>query len=157
MRLAWVPLLLVPAIAAGEEAESGYELRLSPEAVEVDVGAAGAVSLTIVLRPGYTIDRDGPLRIRVEVEPAEGFDVPKKRFRRKHAADARAESPRFDLRYKAAAAGDYTVAIDARFWICRRYTCRAARETRRVPVRVTKSPPVPAPPPADDAGPPAPQ
>ncbi len=153
MRLAWVPLLLVPALAAGGEVEPGYELRLSPESVDVEVGGEGAVSLTIAPRPGYTIDRDGPLRIRVEVEPAEGFELRQKRFSRKHAADAQAESPRFDLRYKAAAAGDYTVAIDARFWICRRYTCRAVRETRRVPVRVH----VPAPPPPADAGPPAPQ
>ncbi len=158
MRLAWVlplslVLVLVPVIAAGDEVERGYELRLSPEAVEVEVGVEGAVSLTIVPRPGYSIDRGGPLRIRVQVEPAEGLELPQKRFWRKHAADAQAEAPRFDLQYKAAAAGDFTVAIDARFWICQRYTCRAVRETRRVPVRVR----TPAPPPPDDAGPPAPQ
>ncbi len=153
MRVCWLALLLIPAIAAGEQVEPGYVLRVSPDAVEVEVGSRGAVSLTIVPQSGYSIDRDGPLRIRVEVEPVEGLELPQKRFRRKHAADAQAESPRFDLRYKAATAGDYTVVIDTQFWICRRYTCRAVRETRRVPVRVR----APAPPPSDDAGPPAPQ
>jgi hypothetical protein len=154
VRLVWVfPLLLVPVIAAGDEAdEAGYDLRVSPAEVDVEIGAEGAVSLTIAPAEGYTIDRDGPLRIRVEVQPDKGLEVPQRRFRRKHAADAQAESPRFDLRYRAAAAGDYTVAVEARFWICRKYTCRAARETRRVPVRV-REPAPPPPPPSQDAGP----
>jgi len=155
VRLAWLLLLFVPAIAAGDsdEVEPGYELRVSPESVDVQVGSEGAVSLTIVPKPEYSIDRDGPMRIRVQVVPAQGLDLPQTLFRREDAADAQAQSPRFDVRYKAAVAGDYAVAIDAQFWICRRYTCRAVREKSSVAVRVR----APAPPPADDAGPPAPQ
>jgi hypothetical protein len=159
VRLSWIVVagaLAQVAIGSGDgfadDLPPGYDIKLAPASVEAVTGAEGEVSLTIAPAEGYSIDRDGPLRITVAVEPAEGLDVPRRRYRRDDAADVRAEAPRFDLRYKAVKDGDYVMTIAARFWICRRYTCRSVREKRRVPVRVAPPAPPPAPPP-NDAGP----
>lgn len=144
--------LATAATAAEAEAEAedapGFEIRLVPETVAAEVGSKGAVSLTIAPSPGYRIDRDGPLRIGVSVSPETGLGLPRRRYRRSEAADEQAEAPRFDLRYQADAAGDYQLAVEVRFWLCRRHTCRAIKEQRRVGVVVT----APAAPP--DAAPP---
>ena len=150
MKLVAIALIAVVAgTAAADEREPGFELRLEPGEVSSEPGGQGEVSLTIVPQPGYSIDRDGPLRINASIEPAEGVSLVRRRYRRADAADARAESPRFDLRYRAVTAGTYELRVDVRFWICRRYTCRAAHEQRTVPIRVVEPPP---PTPPSDAG-----
>ena len=150
MRFVTIALIAVVAgTVAAAERETGFELRLEPAEVSTELGGEGAVSLTISPQPGYSIDRDGPLRIRVSVEPAEGVKLMHRRFKRTDAADAQAEAPRFDLRYRAVAAGSYEVGVDVRFWICRRYTCRAVHEQRTVSIRVVDPPP---PEPPSDAG-----
>ena len=152
MRVALTALVALLALpAAADEREAGYELRLEPRAVEARPGVEGAVSLTIAPHAGYSIDRDGPLLVRVSVEPGEGLELPRAHYRRADAADALAEAPRFDLRYRPVTAGDYSLRIEARFWVCRRYTCRGAHETRQVAIHVTEPPP-PSPP--ADASPP---
>jgi len=143
-------VLLAGAVGA-EQAERGYELKLEPGAVDTRPGGAGAVSVTIAPQPGYSIDRDGPLRIQVEIAGGDGVELPRTRYRRADAADARADAPRFDLRYKAIAVGSYELHIDAHFWVCRRYTCRDAHEVRTVPIRVSEPPE--SEPPADAAPP----
>ena len=64
------------------------------------------------------------------------------RYRRKHAADARADSPRFDLKMNAAKAGAFTVSVAMRFWVCGKRTCRPVRDSRVLLVQVKD--PVPA-------------
>ena len=134
------------ALAVGGAA--GYELSVTPESVAAGPGEAGAVSLTIAPAPGHSIDRRGPLRVTVSVEPGEGLVLPRRMYERRHAADERADAPRFDLRYRADAAGQYRLLIDARFWVCRRHSCWPARERREIPITVA----APAPPPGIDAG-----
>jgi len=144
-------VLSIAGVAAADASAGGFELRLEPSSVDATTGEEGAVSLTIAPAAGYTIDRDGPVRVRVTVEPDKGLELHQTRYRRADAADARADAPRFDLRWRAASAGNYELRIDARFWVCRRYTCRAAVEQRTVPVRITDPPP---PEPPADAAPP---
>jgi hypothetical protein len=141
--LALAAVALWPAGAAAQ----GYALRVDPTEVALAPGDAGAVSLTIAPAAGHAIDRDGPLRVRLAAAPAGGIELARAHYRRGDAADAEADAPRFDLRFRAAAAGDYELAVDARFWLCRRYTCRAVRESRRIPVRVRAPAPPPPPPP----------
>lgn len=140
-------IALVAADAADPEPEPGYELRVDPERAEHAPGDSGAVSLSIVPRAGYRIDRDGALVVRVAAEPAGGLELPRTRYDRRHAADARADAPRFDVRYRAVAEGGYELRMDARFWLCRTHTCWPVRAERRAAIAVR----APAPPP--DAGP----
>ena len=87
------------------------------------------------------MSRDGP--VIVDLSPADGLIVPKRRYQRADAADQQAEDPRFDLGFRADEAGDYRLGIELRFWICADRTCRPVREKRSVAVRVKAPPPPP--------------
>ena len=117
-----------------------YEVVI-PDAIEAELDAPETVSLTIAATPGYEISHDGPLRVELTIAPASGVKLPKRRYVRDDAADARADNPRFDLRFTASEPGDYRLGVDARFWVCTRRTCRPVREKREVSIRATRPTP----------------
>lgn len=96
------------------------------------VGDSRSLSLTISAQPGYVISRQGPLLVTLATRPDSGVSVPRQRYLRQHAADSRADSPRFDLYYKALRPGQYTMNVELRFWVCGSVTCRPVRTTRAV-------------------------
>lgn len=124
-----------------------YEIRV-PEALELEPGATGSVSLTIAPAEGFSISQDAPLVVRLSVEPTDGLMLPRTRYTREDAADERADAPRFDLAVEGKTAGDYTLSLAIRFWVCRKKTCRPVDENRKVVVKVAAPPPPPP-----DAGP----
>jgi hypothetical protein len=135
---------VAPALAADPDAslvgEIAYDLKLAPAEVTGEVGAAAAVSLTIAPRAGYRLDRDGPLTIDLAVAPAGGVTLPRRRYQRRHAADVQADAPRFDLETRAKEAGDTTLKVTVRCWICRRTTCWPVREALAIAVHVNAAP-----------------
>lgn len=133
-------LLLVVALAPAARAERpGYQLLL-PERVAVAERAETTVSLTIAPDPGRTVSRKGPLRVSLAAEPEDGLELPRRRYRRADAADALAESPRFDLAVRGRRAGRHTLKVAVRFWLCGRSTCRPVAAEKSVPVEVTPAP-----------------
>jgi hypothetical protein len=134
-------VLAVASVAAAEGAR--YELRL-PDAVEVEPAVASTVSLTIAGTGGRTISKDGPIRVELS---SPTLTLPRTRYERRHAADPAAETPRFDLKFTAPAAGDHELILSLRFWICGAKTCRPVRTSKTITVRAA----APAAPP--DAGP----
>jgi hypothetical protein len=140
--LAFLASLAVPAAAA---AEPEYELRL-PAEVDVTAGTDEAVSLTIAPVAGRTISADGPLLITVSADPDGAVTLPRRRYGRADAADARAEAPRFDLRFAAARAGEARLRVAVLFWVCGKRSCRPFQERREVQVRaIPPGPAAPAP------------
>jgi len=128
--------LSAAAIVRGEvTAPREHELRTGAP-VTLAPGTRAAASLTIVPAPGRRIDADAPLSIRLAVTPATGLKLPRRRYAVADAADPRAEAPRFDLALEGAAAGAYTLTVEARFWLCAARTCRAVRDTVEIPVAV---------------------
>jgi hypothetical protein len=134
-------LVIAPAAAAPP---TGYQIAL-PAELALDVGQAGAASLTIAPEPGYTISRTGPLRVALAAEPEAGLELPRRRYQRSHAADRLAEAPRFDLAVRGASAGRYRLTVDILFWLCRGRSCRPVRVARAVDVEVRAAPPPPSP------------
>ncbi|RMH38068.1 MAG: hypothetical protein D6689_20150 [Deltaproteobacteria bacterium] len=128
------------AVARVAAADGAYTVRVDPPAATAATGERGAFSLTIAPAAGYEIDADAPLRVRLSARPPGGLDLPRPRLTRADAADPRAAAPRFDLPFVAREAGDYAVDIDVRFWLCRRYTCRAVHARRRARVHTPASP-----------------
>jgi len=133
-------VLVVAAVAAADG--EAYELRV-PASIEVQPGVASTVSLTIAGTGTRTISKDGPVRIELS---SPTLKLPRTRYERRHAADPAAETPRFDLRFTAPAAGDHELALELRFWVCGTRTCRPVRATQTIAVQAA----APAPPP--DAG-----
>ena len=131
-----IALAAAPAAAA---AQPGFTLVL-PEAVSVAEKAEAKVSLTIAPDAGRTVSRKGPLRVLLAAEPADGLELPRRRYRRADAADVLAESPRFDLAVRGRRAGRHTLKVAVRFWLCGRSTCWPVAAERTVPVEVTPAP-----------------
>lgn len=127
--------LELPAAAA----PPGFTLVL-PDEVAVAERAETKVSLTIAPDPGRTISRKGPLRVTLAAQPVDGLELPRRRYRRADAADALAESPRFDLAVRGRRAGRHTLVVAVRFWLCGRSTCWPVSAEKSVPVEVTPAP-----------------
>ena len=131
-----IALAAAPAAAA---AQPGFTIVL-PEAVSVAEKAEAKVSLTITPDAGRTVSRKGPLRVLLAAEPPDGLELPRRRYRRADAADALAESPRFDLAVRGRRAGRHTLKVAVRFWLCGRSTCWPVAAERTVPIEVTPAP-----------------
>jgi hypothetical protein len=136
-----IALLLVPATARAEEP---WRITV-PDAVDAEVDAAAAVSLAIAARDGHTISRTGPVQIDLHAEPPAALTLPRRRLHRRDAADAQADAPRFDLRFKARVEGDHALRATIRFWVCGKRTCRPVKSGASVLIRARKPAPPPAP------------
>lgn len=157
--------IIVCAVAATAVAQSparkkrkppaDYRIKVAPK-LTGEVGKPLALSLTIAPQPGYTISRAGPLRIRLTTKPKQGLQLKRRRYRRKHAADKRADSPRFDLHLLAKTAGSYQLRVALRFWVCGKHTCRPVRDQRTVKVNTAEPPPPATQPAASQPTPPPP-
>jgi len=132
-------IAIVAALAAPAAARPGYSIAL-PADVMVAERAETRVSLTIAAEPGRTISRKGPIRVSLAADPADGLELPHKRYRRADAADALAESPRFDLAVRGRRTGKHRLLVSIRFWLCGRSTCWPVAAERSVAVEVTAAP-----------------
>lgn len=134
---------VAPSAPVDPAPEVGFRVLVA-ERTQLSVGQPGAVSLTVAPGPGYTISQVGPLRVDLSVKPPGGLEVPRRRYRREHAADRRADAPRFDLAVRGAKPGTYALAIDVRLWLCRARRCHPARRAV-APVIEVQGPAAPAP------------
>jgi len=126
-------------IALALAASLGYEVAL-PARIEVAAGERASVSLTVAATDGRTISQEGPLRVTLRAVPEGALELPRRRYHRADAADAKAAAPRFDLVLVGARAGTHTLEIELAFWLCHRRTCRPIRVHRTVRVEVRAGP-----------------
>jgi hypothetical protein len=136
MRIGAGLALAALAIAAPAAADPPRFTISLADQIELDEGEVGTASLTITAEPGYSISQSGPIRIALSAEPAEGLELPRRRYQRGQAADRMAASPRFDLAVRGARAGRYRLAVVVRFWLCRGRSCRPIETGREVAVIV---------------------
>jgi hypothetical protein len=154
MKWAAAALAVLAACTAAHADDPGYELRVAPE-ITIELDGSAALSVAIVPASGRTVSAAGPVRVAVEAPDAIG--VPRRRYARKDAADPAADAPRFDVKLRARAAGEHTVTLDVRFWLCGKRVCRPVSTSRALTVHVpAPAPPIDAapPPPPVDARPP---
>jgi hypothetical protein len=129
LALAIVALLASPAIAG-----PGWELHV-PERVEVANGNTGTLAIDIALDRGQTISKDAGLVL--DLAPDGGVAVKRRRLSRTDAVDPDADAPRFAIPLRAEAAGDFTLKLHIRFWLCGGKVCRPIDARRTVAVSVT--------------------
>jgi hypothetical protein len=130
-------LLALAACGTAHADDPAYDVRVAADQT-VELGATAAVSIAIVPGPGRTISADGPIRIAADA--GEAIGLPRRRYLRRDAADPAADAPRFDVRVKARQAGEHTLALDVRFWLCQAKTCRPVVVRRDVVIRVPAPP-----------------
>jgi hypothetical protein len=127
-------LLLLLATTA--YAEPGWELRV-PERVELVAGTSGTLPIAIAVDRGQTISKDAGLIL--DIAP-EGVSVQKRRLSRADAVDPDADAPRFAVAVRAETAGDFTVKVHLRFWLCGTKVCRPIDARRTIAVAATPAP-----------------
>ena len=130
----WLLPLLVASTAY---AEAGWELRV-PERVEMQVGSGGTLPIAIAVDRGQSISKDGGMIVDLATD---GVAVKKKRLSRADAVDPDADAPRFAVPIRAEAAGDFTVKLHLRFWLCGQKVCKPVDARRTVAVTVAPTPP----------------
>lgn len=128
--------LLILLVAVPAHAEPGWELRV-PERVELVAGAGGTLPVAIAVDRGQTISKDAGLIL--DIAP-EGVTVKKRRLGRADAVDPDADAPRFAVPLRADAAGDFTVRLHVRFWLCGSKACRPIDARRTVAVAASAAP-----------------
>jgi len=132
MRACALAVVLV-ASPAPAMASPGWELHV-PERVEVAAGATGTLPIELAIDRGQSISKDGGLVL--DLAPDGGVAVKRRRFGRADAVDPDADAPRFAIALRAEAAGDFTLKVHLRFWLCGTKVCRPIDARRTVTVSV---------------------
>jgi hypothetical protein len=156
MRTAALLAVVLVVARADAQRDTGWELRI-PERVELVAGASGTLPINVTIDRGRTISKDAG--ITIDLAPEGGVTVKKRRLGRGDAVDPEADAPRFAVPVRAEAAGDFTVKVHVRFWLCGTKVCRPIEARRTVAIAVASPAPPPAPPadagvdaPSPDAG-----
>lgn len=144
MRLLAALFVLVAARADAQRVP-GWEVRV-PERVELTVGTPGVLLIAIAVDRGLTISKDAP--VIVDLSPPQGVSVRKARLGRRDAVDPEADAPRFAVQLRPTTAGEHTIKLRLRMWLCGGRSCRPLDVRKQAILQVSE--PAPAPPP--DAG-----
>jgi hypothetical protein len=123
-------LVAAPAIAG-----PGWELHV-PERVELAAGATGTLAIDIAVDRGQTISKDAGLVL--DLAPDGGVSLRRRRLGRGDAVDPDADAPRFAIPLRGAAAGEFTLKLHVRFWLCGTKVCKPVDARRTVAVSVAK-------------------
>ena len=112
------PMLLLHVAAA--QPDPGYELVPSPPTA-ARAGKPATLSLTVLPHAGHRLLASAPLEVRVT---ADGATLPRPSLHREDAIDPRAEAPRFEVPFVAAAPGRARIDAECTFYLCRGERCR---------------------------------
>lgn len=137
LAVALAALLAIPAARAGDPSDSGadgYSVEAAAPQKPLRVGEKGRLLLAIHPKAPWHVDPRAPLTIKLEM-PA-GLTVEKAQLGRKDALDAKAEVPRFEVPFTAAAAGAQEAKAHLKFYLCRDTICAQQLKTVALPVTV---------------------
>lgn len=125
------------AAAPAHAQQPGWELRI-PERLEVAAGSTAALAITVAVDRGLTVSKDGP--VIVDLAPAPGVTLKKRRLGRADAVDPEADAPRFAAQVRGDTAGEVVVKIHVKLWLCGGKVCRPVDVRRQTTVVVTAAP-----------------
>jgi hypothetical protein len=136
MRLAVAAAVVLFALAAravdpGAEAARSYTIEATGPAT-LKVGAAGTLVLAIKPVAKTHVHPQAPLKITLTATP--GLALAKTALGRKDLPDPKAEAPRFEVPFTAAAAGKQEATAKVDFFICSDQWC--VKQVRDVVVAV---------------------
>jgi len=134
-------LVVLAASTAHAQPTPNWEVKV-PDKVAALQGATVQVPITIAVDRGFSISKDGP--ILIDLAPAPGITIKKRRLGRAEAVDPEADVPRFVVPVRADATGDHAVRLRIRLWLCGGRSCRPLDVKRQTMVTVTPAdPPTP--------------
>lgn len=124
--------LALGPVAPAAAQQPGWEVRV-PERVDAVAGEAGTLPIAIAVDRGLSVSRDAP--VIVDLAGA-GLGLKKTRLGRADAVDPGADAPRFAVPLRPPAAGELTVKIRIKLWLCGARACRPLEVRREAKVVV---------------------
>ena len=125
--------LIILALTATASADT-WELKI-PERVELTAGTSGTLPISLAVDRGKSISKDAGIVLDLAPEGG-GVTVKKRRLGRGDAVDPDADAPRFSVPLRAEAAGDFSLRVRLRFWVCGQKVCKPVDAKRSVVVSV---------------------
>jgi DsbC/DsbD-like thiol-disulfide interchange protein len=116
--------LSVLLAGAARADESTYELKTAE--ARGTVGMKGTTSVTIAARPGWHVNEEAPLVMKLTPDP--GITVDKPRLTRGDLAQQSKEMARFEVAFTPSEPGKKTINAEASFVMCQASTCKPVRE-----------------------------
>jgi hypothetical protein len=113
------------------EAAKSYRIDTLGSTADVKTGAKGTLVLAIVPIEKVHVHPQAPLKVTIE---APGLTLEKTSLGHKDAVDPKAEGPRFEIPFVAAAAGKQDAKAKLDFFVCSDQWC--VKQTRDVTVSV---------------------
>ncbi len=123
--------------AGAAHADETYEMRTEP--AKVAIGAKSKTSVTIAAKPGWHVNEEAP--ISVKLTPGPGIAVDKPKLTRADLATKSVDNARFDIGFVASEAGSKTIAAEASFVMCQATTCKPIKEKLSLAVEVAAAEP----------------
>jgi hypothetical protein len=112
-----------------------------PERIELVARAGGALPIAIELERGQSVSKDAA--VILDLAPDSAIAIKKRRLGRADAVDPDAPAPHFSVALRAETAGDFSVRVRLRFWVCGQHACRPVEARRNVAISVTAPAPTP--------------
>ncbi len=125
--------LAVQAVDPAAEAARSYRLEATATPAALKTGAAGTLQLTITPLNKTHVHPQAPLKVTLTATP--GLKLGKEKLGRADVLDAKAEAPRFEVPFTAAAAGAQEATAKVDFFICSDAWC--VKQIRDVKVAVS--------------------
>lgn len=126
--------LLAQAADPGAEAARSYQLEVVASPTALPVGGAGALRIAITPVAKTHVHPQAPLKVTLAATP--GLALGKAKLGRADLADPKAEAPRFEVPFTAAAAGAQAATVVVDFFICSDAWCVKQVREVKVPVEV---------------------
>jgi hypothetical protein len=125
---------LASAQDPGAEAAKSYRISTAGSTGDLKAGAAGTLVLAIEPIGKVHVHPQAPLKITLESSP--GLTLGKTQLGHNDAVDPKAEGPRFEVPFTAAAAGKQEAKAKLDFFICSDQWCVKQTQNVVVPVNV---------------------
>jgi DsbC/DsbD-like thiol-disulfide interchange protein len=123
-----VAVALLAAVAGGpgrgQAGEATYEVK--KDQAKATVGVKGKTGVTIAAKPGWHVNEDAPLTMKLTPDP--GIAVDKPRLTRADLAQQSKEMARFEVAFTPSEAGRKTINAEASFVMCQATTCMPVKE-----------------------------
>ncbi len=131
-QLAVVALLCAAASGYARADGATYELR--KDQARATVGIKGKTSVTIAAKPGWHVNEEAPLTMKLTPDP--GIAVDKPRLTRADLAEQTKEKARFEVAFTPSEPGVKTINAEASFVMCQATTCMPVKEKIALAVNV---------------------
>jgi hypothetical protein len=109
---------------SGRADQPTYELKR--DEAKATVGVKGKTSVTIAAKPGWHVNDQAPLTMKLTPDP--GIAVDKPRLTRADLAQQSPEMARFEVAFTPSEAGRKTINCEASFVMCQATTCMPVKE-----------------------------